>query len=160
MSDDFLPIEPPADAQRLIRASAGAGKTYRLTHHYLDLLRRGASVESILATTFTRKAAGEILGRLVRTLCEEAEDGAKSNRTHDPRLKSSPELLDAVTRQLHRIGVATIDGFFHRLGSGFRFELDLPLEPRLIEEGSAEAAALRALRPRRPREVRSICLSV
>lgn len=137
MSDDFLGIDP---SQLLIRASAGAGKTYRLTHHYLDLLRHGAPVESILATTFTRKAAGEILGRLVRTLCDEAEAGVAPS----PPLKSSAALLDEVARNLHRVGVATIDGFFHRLGNGFRFELDLPLEPRLIEEGSAEAAALRA----------------
>lgn len=127
------------DAQLLIRASAGAGKTYRLTQHYLNLLRHGAPVESILATTFTRKAAGEILGRLVRTLCDEAEAG----RAAAPPLKSSEQLLDEVTRNLHRMGVATIDGFFHRLGNGFRFELDLPMEPRLIEEGSPEAAALR-----------------
>lgn len=127
-------------SQLLIRASAGAGKTYRLTHHYLDLLRHGASVESILATTFTRKAAGEILGRLVRTLCDEAEAGVAASA----QLKSSAALLDEVAGNLHRVGVATIDGFFHRLGNGFRFELDLPLEPRLIEEGSAEAAALRA----------------
>lgn len=130
---------PMAEAQLLIRASAGAGKTYRLTQHYLNLLRHGAPVESILATTFTRKAAGEILGRLVRTLCDEAEAGVVPSLP----LKPSEQLLDEVTRNLHRMGVATIDGFFHRLGNGFRFELDLPMEPRLIEEGSTEAAALR-----------------
>ena len=70
MSDAVdLQLERP---HRLIRASAGSGKTYQLTRHYLELLRRGAGVDSILATTFTRKAAGEILGRLVRVLLEGA----------------------------------------------------------------------------------------
>ncbi len=146
----------PPDHQsphRIIRASAGAGKTYQLTQHTLELLRRGAAVDSILATTFTRKAAGEILSRLVRVLLAEA----KKERQHpetvsapedepDPAKRRKPyrQVLDEVTRNLHRVGVSTIDSFFHRLGGGFRFELDLPLEPRLIEEGSPEAAALRA----------------
>ena len=52
----------------LIRASAGTGKTYQLTARYLKLLIQGAAPESILATTFTRKAAGEILSRILETL--------------------------------------------------------------------------------------------
>ena len=137
---------------RLIRASAGSGKTYQLTQHYLELLRRGAGVDAILATTFTRKAAGEILGRLVRVVIDQAErEAADPTPTTDPRdlpreMRRKPfgQILDELTAGLHRVGVSTIDSFFHRLGGGFRFELDLPLEPRLIEEGSPEAAALRA----------------
>ena len=46
---------------RVIRASAGSGKTHQLTNRYLALLAAGVRPENILATTFTRKAAGEIL---------------------------------------------------------------------------------------------------
>ncbi|MEM8739428.1 MAG: UvrD-helicase domain-containing protein [Planctomycetota bacterium] len=120
--------EAPDPGHRLIRASAGSGKTYQLTEHFLGLLRRGAAVDEVLATTFTRKAAGEILGRLIGRLADGDETA----------------LLAEVTRKLHRVGVATIDGFFHRLGQGFRFELDLPLDPRLIAEDSPEARQLRA----------------
>ncbi len=49
----------------LVRASAGTGKTYRLTARLLRILLQGAPPESILATTFTRKAAGEILDRVL-----------------------------------------------------------------------------------------------
>ena len=44
----------------IIRASAGSGKTYQLSSRYIRLLFHGAPPPSILATTFTRKAAGEI----------------------------------------------------------------------------------------------------
>ena len=43
---------------KLIRASAGTGKTFQLANRYLGLLARGHAPASILATTFTRKAGG------------------------------------------------------------------------------------------------------
>ena len=56
----------------LIRASAGTGKTFRLSNRYLGLLHRGVAPDQILATTFTRKAAGEILDRVMVRLAEAA----------------------------------------------------------------------------------------
>ncbi|MEM7626982.1 MAG: UvrD-helicase domain-containing protein [Planctomycetota bacterium] len=126
---------------RLIRASAGSGKTYQLTQHYLDLLQRGAGVDTILATTFTRKAAGEILGRVVKTLAERAGGGEKVSSSEQ---RAAGALLETVSRQLHRVAISTIDSFFQRLGSSFRLELDLSPRTRLIEEGSPEAQRLRA----------------
>ena len=57
----------------LVLASAGTGKTYQLSLRYLDLLFRGVPPERILATTFTRKAAGEILERILQRLCDAVE---------------------------------------------------------------------------------------
>jgi len=130
---------------RLIRASAGAGKTYQLTQHVLKLLRRGAALDTILATTFTRKAAGEILGRLITTLAQQA-DGSEPDPASPGTRNEKPakQLLAELTANLHRVAVSTIDSFFSRLGSSFQYELDLPLEPRMIDEGSATAAQLRA----------------
>ena len=58
-----------------IPASAGSGKTFRLSGRVIALLARDEAPESILATTFTRKAAGEILERvlvrLARGACDE-----------------------------------------------------------------------------------------
>jgi ATP-dependent exoDNAse (exonuclease V) beta subunit len=54
----------------LIRANAGTGKTFQLTNRFLALVLRGHSPDTILATTFTRKAASEIRERVFRRLLE------------------------------------------------------------------------------------------
>ncbi len=59
--------------RKLIRASAGTGKTFQLSGHFLRKLFEGHRPETILATTFTRKAAGEILGRVLLRLAEAAD---------------------------------------------------------------------------------------
>ena len=58
---------------KLILASAGTGKTYQLTNRLLELLLAGVEPERILATTCTRKAAGEILDRVLLRLVEATE---------------------------------------------------------------------------------------
>src|SRR5437016_11508170 len=63
-------------SHELIRASAGSGKTHQLTNRYLALLAAGVEPDAILATTFTRKAAGEILDRVLERLAEAAADAA------------------------------------------------------------------------------------
>ncbi|MFZ5373957.1 MAG: UvrD-helicase domain-containing protein [Campylobacterota bacterium] len=49
-------------------ASAGSGKTFNLVVRYLSLLFLGEDPRTIVALTFTNKAANEMLERMVQTL--------------------------------------------------------------------------------------------
>ncbi|MGO2191952.1 MAG: UvrD-helicase domain-containing protein [Brachybacterium sp.] len=55
----------------LINASAGSGKTHRLTHEIAGRIRDGLHPSQLIATTFTRKAASELVDRVHRTLLEQ-----------------------------------------------------------------------------------------
>ncbi len=55
----------------LIVAGAGAGKTKTITYRILNLIKGGVSPESILAITFTNKAAKEMKERLFKLLSED-----------------------------------------------------------------------------------------
>ena len=51
------------------RASAGAGKTHKLTGEYLNLLFTGTGAyRRILAVTFTNKATDEMKSRIIEEL--------------------------------------------------------------------------------------------
>ena len=56
---------------KIINASAGSGKTYRLVLEYLKILLRDYSQKpfrNLLALTFTNKAVNEMKARILATL--------------------------------------------------------------------------------------------
>ncbi len=116
----------------LILASAGTGKTYRLSNRFLALLLSGVEPERILATTFTRKAAGEILDRVLERLMLAAEsekgraDLAAALEAPELTREQCLELLCRTTRRLDAFQVRTIDSFFVHLSKLFALDLKLP----------------------------------
>jgi ATP-dependent helicase/nuclease subunit A len=121
-----------AEFQHLvIRASAGTGKTHQLATRFIGLLAAGVRPDEILATTFTRKAAGEILDRVLFRLAEAAGDEAKRRQLAAEIEQPLPaarcrQLLVATVRQLHRLHVGTLDSYFIRVATSFGPELGLP----------------------------------
>ena len=131
----------------VIRASAGTGKTYQLTNRFLRLLLDGVPPQRILATTFTRKAAGEIFDRVLWRLAQAATDQRErkqlaqaldENGLSRPRCLS---LLAETIRAMHALRIGTLDSFFAQIAGSFALELGLPLGWRIAEP--LEDAALR-----------------
>ncbi len=126
----------------LIRASAGTGKTYQLTGRLLRLLADGAAVETVLATTFTRKAAGEILSRVLLALAKAATDPSGRlleqlrEQTGLPGLtaEQATMLVHRLLREIHRLKILTLDSLFSQLARTFGYELGLPPGWRLTDE--------------------------
>lgn len=144
---------------RLISASAGSGKTHALTTQFLRLLharhRDMASgkadtlrVETLLAATFTRKAAGEIFDRILTRLADAALSGAGLADLRDalgePALPASEcqSLLLHLCRSLHRVQVGTLDSFFQRLCRVYRHEAGLSGSLRMTDPNSPRCLAL------------------
>jgi ATP-dependent exoDNAse (exonuclease V) beta subunit len=83
----------------VVKAPAGSGKTTALVERYLKLLESGKSINEIIAITFTNKAAGEILERILERL-----------------LKESPELLKKDYFSRHSdFRISTIHSFLKNL---------------------------------------------
>jgi len=149
-------LTPTRPLRELVLASAGSGKTYYLSSRVIGLLASGAEVEDVFASTFTRKAAGEILDRVLTSLAR-ASIGAQAAKklavdaSLDPShpLPVDPafwaDVLRHVTRRLHRLNVGTLDAFFMRAAAAFGRELGLPAGWRIPDPSAAKRLHSRAL---------------
>ncbi len=123
-----------------ILASAGSGKTFQLTNRYIKILSRGAAPSSILASTFTRAAAGEIRDRILNRLAEGALSRKKrlelgQHTELGPLAKDRVlDLLAILAHNLHRLQIRTLDSFFGTIVRCFAFELGLPADARIADQ--------------------------
>ena len=155
---------PVAHRMTRIIANAGSGKTYALSTRYIAImaamLRRessGATFDpaSVLATTFTRAAAGEIRDRILTRLAQATLDQDKRIELHNAVCKVDPSLansfdpaniLKRLTNEFDRLEIRTIDSVFTRLAQAFGQDVGLPLPLQFLSEAETTAASLRALR--------------
>ena len=141
----------------ICRASAGSGKTYRLVKQYLKLAFSAPENElhnrfkSILAITFTNKAANEMKDRVLSYLDEIIDKGMDSSMAKDLRdelsvnidtLRRYAEIVStAILHSYSDLAICTIDSFTHHIVRTFAHDLgvapnfEVMIDPKeLIQE--------------------------
>jgi len=124
-----------------LSAAAGSGKTFALSVRYISLLFMGESPSSILAATFTNKAAAEMRQRVVDSLrnldANEAFLAAISQQTGMERselLRRQPEVLRRFLSS--HAYIVTLDSFFVSILRAA--SLQLGLEPDFVTKEESE----------------------
>ncbi len=98
---------------KIIKASAGSGKTHTLTSEYLRLLTlRERAYRNILAVTFTNKATDEMKRRVVETLYRDSFKNLRSR-----------ERLIEILHDYSSFSISTIDRFFQQTMRAFAREI-------------------------------------
>ncbi len=124
-----------------LSAAAGSGKTFALSVRYISLLFMGESASSILAATFTNKAAAEMRQRVIDSLrnldANEAFLSAISEQTgmaRDELLHRQPDVLRRfLSSHAH---IVTLDSFFVSILRSA--SLELGLEPDFVTKEESE----------------------
>jgi len=133
----------PAICTAALAASAGTGKTFALSSRYIALLATGADPASIVALTFTRKAAGEILARILSRLADGARDEAGHRKLSGeltdggfngfPDATAARTALRSLVQALPVLRIGTLDSFFIQILQQFRLEYGLSTDPVITE---------------------------
>ena len=107
----------------VLKASAGTGKTYRLSLEYLAALLKGENYKNILVMTFTKKATSEIQERVILFLEEMYRDTESSLYENLKKLYPELDLSFENIRKVYyevldnkdRLKISTIDGFINNI---------------------------------------------
>lgn len=135
----------------IVRASAGTGKTFELSSRYIKLLLKGAHPKTILATTFTRKAAGEILDRIVERLAMAAQTDEQAVKTsHELEIdtlskEQFADVLGHLIKHLNNLQVETLDAFFFKIASAFSLDIGMPPGWEIADQAEMASISDRAI---------------
>ncbi|MFO7369270.1 MAG: UvrD-helicase domain-containing protein [Bacteroidales bacterium] len=120
---------------KVIRASAGSGKTFNLTREYLKLLFADTeNFKHVLAVTFTNKATEEMKSRIVGelyALSANQPSGQLSGLMDSCKLSEkqvrsrATVILKKLLHNYSHFSVSTIDTFFQRIIRNFTRELGI-----------------------------------
>jgi ATP-dependent helicase/nuclease subunit A len=130
-------------------ASAGTGKTWQLVTRLLRLLLSGNEPGTVLAVTFTRKAAGEMQQRLLQRLSEWAICNNADLNQHLINIGCNPDtallqqargLYEKVLLNPYPIRTTTFHSFCHDLLARFPREAHVAPGFELIEQTTEQRA--------------------
>jgi len=121
-------------------ASAGSGKTFALSVRYISLLFMGESSSSVLAATFTNKAAAEMQKRVVDSLRHLEENEAFLDAVVEQTGMRREELFTRQPEVLARFlanssYIVTLDSFFSSILRSASLELGLEPDFLTKEQG-------------------------
>ena len=127
---------------KIVKASAGSGKTYTLAREYIKLLllsKDAAAYRHILAVTFTNKATDEMKRRILdelfvlstnpkaspyyRDFHSEKEDERIRNLSDDQLQSRCAQQLNCLLHDYSAFAVSTIDRFFQQTLRAFSREI-------------------------------------
>ena len=122
----------------IVKASAGSGKTFRLTLHYIAVLLRGPKKhKKIMAVTFTNKATGEMKERILTVLEGLAKDmdstfienyrgkllEVLSGESRESIQKKAEGAYRDILHDYGNFSISTIDKFVQKVVRSFELEL-------------------------------------
>jgi ATP-dependent exoDNAse (exonuclease V) beta subunit len=127
-------------AFNVYKSSAGSGKTYTLVREYIQLCladENPQNFKSILAITFTNKAAAEMKDRVFTALkkissndpsIEHLQSELVNNLSIEKPIlqKRAKNVLTAMLHQYGSVSISTIDKFVHKIVKSFSRDLNLP----------------------------------
>jgi ATP-dependent exoDNAse (exonuclease V) beta subunit len=139
---------------KIYNASAGSGKTYTLVQEYLDIIFNSEDISkfrSILAMTFTNKAANEMKTRILEALIDLSVPYSQKNEKQLDLLNNTvkkthktvqqiemlaPKILNKILHNYSSFSIMTIDKFTHKiirtfardLGVSIDFDVELDVE--------------------------------
>ena len=123
----------------IVQASAGSGKTYQLSRRFLHLVSAGAEPSEILTITFTKKAAQEMRGRIIKEAADILVSSSRKKelestmadyyKSHQSRADisispplSAEETAKKILSQTQSLKISTIDSLFQEWVSRYTVE--------------------------------------
>ncbi|MGL5123612.1 MAG: UvrD-helicase domain-containing protein [Fusobacteriaceae bacterium] len=89
----------------ILKASAGTGKTYRLSIEYLSALLKGQRYKDIVVMTFTKKATSEIKERIINFLKIISYSGEEIELDFKEKNKEKKEILEKIKEHYKNIEI-------------------------------------------------------
>lgn len=121
---------------KLMKASAGSGKTYSLARQYIELLLKSSdryAYRHILAVTFTNKATDEMKSRILKELYVMASNPSESDyrdyfvpslfASEAEMQEKARKVLQDILHDYSAFAVSTIDRFFQHTLKAFSREI-------------------------------------